>query len=80
MRLPVADGELARGELPDHHALARQAILAGSELARERPARRERARVVLRDHVDAAPERQRELRPEPSGRAPAHAARGRTRW
>src|SRR5262249_18584207 len=72
--LEVADGELARGELPDHDRLAVQAIivLAAGEGVEEHLPGGVRARVVLRHDVDVAIERARELRAQTRAGAPAH--------
>ena len=52
--LPVADGQLANGELPDHDALAGQTIVAARELQGERLARGVGAGVVLGDPIDGS--------------------------
>src|SRR4051812_21534784 len=72
-RFPVADRKLPGRKLPNHHALAGQAILPGSELTRQTLSSRERARVVLRDHVHGALKRHGQVRREARSAPPTHA-------
>ena len=70
---PTANSREANSQITT--VLPASRSLACVELARQRLPRGESAGVVLRDDVDAAPERQGKVRTEPRGRPPSPWAR-----